>query len=202
MGLTLSGAQHAHAVGRSGPGGAVTFLHADWLDNTLPAASFDAVIAIESASHMADKPAFLRECRRVLEPSGRVVVAAWLAAEAPAAWARRRLLEPICTEGRLTGLATESEYRRWLRAAGLRLLGFEDLSRAVRKTWTVSVRRVLGRLARDGAARRYLLDRKRTERVFALAVARIWLAYRTGALRYGVFTASPLERAGRPPLRA
>ena len=44
------------------------YLLRDWLENGLPAASFDAVVAIESSEHMADKAAFFVEAARVLRP--------------------------------------------------------------------------------------------------------------------------------------
>jgi tocopherol O-methyltransferase len=162
----------------------------NWLESGLPDRHFDAVVAIESASHMPDHQAFIAECRRVLKPGGRLVIAAWLSSESPATWEVEHLLRPICDEGRLAGLPTESEYRRWLEISDLRLLLFDDLSRDVRRTWSVCVRRVCTRLLKDPEARRYVLDAERTERVFALAVARIWAAYRLGALRYGVMTAT------------
>lgn len=190
VGITVSALQHRHAESLTTGDSRVRFIHADWLDNDLTPRRFDALIAIECASHMPDPRAFLAECARVLRPGGRLVMAAWLAADDPSVWQRRRLLEPICREGRLTGLATEREYREWIDGAGLRLLSCEDLSRRVRRTWTVCARRVLARALTDPAALRYLLDRRMTERVFALTVVRMWLAYRTGALRYGVFTAT------------
>lgn len=188
VGLTLSEAQHRYAVERSSGDSRVLILRRDWLENGLPDGGFDVVVAVESASHMADKPAFLRECRRVVSPGGRVVVAAWLAAEATSGWEERALLRPICDEGRLPGLATEPEYRRWMEACGLRLLAFDDLSKQVRPTWSWCVRRMCGRLLHDAGAWAYLMDPGRTERRFALTVGRMWLAYRVGALRYGLFT--------------
>ena len=191
VGLTLSRRQARHARSATAPEGLgrTRYLLADWLRSPLADGCFDAVVAIESASHMADKRRFLREARRVLVPRGRLVVVAWIAGEDPGPWARRHLLEPICGEGRLPGLASESEYREWLAEEGLRVLSFDDLSRKVRRTWSVCLRRVAGRLMTDPEARRYVLDARNSERVFALGLGRIWLAYRTGDLRYGVFTA-------------
>lgn len=187
--LTLSGRQAAHARARTAADESVAYLLGDWLANPLADGSFSAVVAIESASHMSDKRDFLRQARRVLAPGGRLVVAAWLSADDPSGWARRHLLEPICTEGRLPGLATESEFRGWMAEEGLEVVAFDDLGARVRRTWSVCVRRVLLRLLTDPGARRYVFDARNSERVFALGVARIWAAYRTGALRYGVFTA-------------
>jgi tocopherol O-methyltransferase len=190
VGLTLSEVQHRHASARAGMDGRVRFLLRDWMDNQLDSGSFDVVVAIESASHMPDKARFLRECRRVLRPGGRLVMAAWLADERPEPWAVRYLLEPICSEGRLAGLASRSEYARWMKEEDLRLIGFEDLSLEVRQTWTLCLRRLCGRVLGDAEAFRYLMDRSKSERIFALSVARIGLAYRVGALRYGLFTAT------------
>lgn len=189
VGLTLSAMQHGHAVTLAAGDPRVCFIHRDWLHNELPPRSFDAVIAIECSSHMTDTGAFLRECARVLRPGGRLVIAAWLATERPRTWQRRHLLEPICSEGRLTGLPTVDEYRHLLVEAGLGLFSFEDLSSGVRNTWAVCARRVCARALSDPDALRYLFDRRMTERTFALTVGRMWLAYRTGALRYGLFTA-------------
>lgn len=191
VGLTLSEAQHRHAERRSDGDGRVRFLHRDWLDNELAEASFDVVVAVESASHMRDKVRFLEECRRVARPGGRVVIAAWLAAEAPAAWHERYLLRPICEEGRLAGLATESEYTGWMEDAGLHPLAFEDLSSGVARTWACCAHRMCRRMLTDPEAWRYLLDPRRSERRFALTVGRMWLAFRVEALRYGIFTAVP-----------
>jgi tocopherol O-methyltransferase len=57
--------------------------------------------------------------------------------------------------------------------------------------------RVARGLVRDEAYRAYLFDRTRSERVFAASVPRLWLAYRVGALRYGLFVA---EKPGDPRL--
>ena len=189
VGITLSREQARQARAATSAGMSVEYVLADWLENPCGDASFVAVVAIESVSHMTDKVAFLREARRVLAQGGRLVVAAWLAAEKPAEWQRRHLLRPICSEGRLPGLATASEYRRWMEVEGLHVEGVEDLSAGVRRTWSICARRVLGRMARDPASRKYLRDAGNSERVFALTIARIWAAYRVGALRYGLITA-------------
>jgi tocopherol O-methyltransferase len=96
------------------------------------------------------------------------------------------------------------ENRAWAEGAGLAVEALEDLSRRVRKTWAVVARRVAAGLLREPAYRRFLLDRRRSERVFALTVARLWLGYRTGALRYGLLVARKpggAENAPAPPAR-
>ena len=194
-GLTLSAAQAAEAVryaagetwGPDTP--APEILVRDWLANGLASDGFDAVIAIESSTHMPERQRVFSEMARVLRPGGRLVACVWATSESPRPWEVRHLLEPICREGRLHGMGSLSENRAWLEGAGLVDITVEDLSARVRATWTRVSARVASGLIRDPSYRRFLLDRARTERVFALTVPRLWLGYRTGALRYGLLTA-------------
>lgn len=189
--VTLSPAQHQVALDTAAPSGArPRYLLADWLTNGLPDRSFDAVVAIESTEHMADLGRALAEVRRVLRPGGRFAACVWLSREDAGSWEERWLLEPICREGRLARLTTASAFTEALVEAGLRPLGVRDLSRQVRRTWTVCIARALRRLASDRQARRFVLDPGQPERVFARTLLRIWIAYRTGSLRYGLFTAA------------
>ena len=116
-GFTVSAAQafRARAPGR----GSVTILHQDWLTNTLAPCSFDRAYAIESSEHMVDKGRFFQEAFRTLKPGGMLGIFAWLAAEGASRWQERHLLEPICREGRLPGMGTETDYLSLGRAAGV-----------------------------------------------------------------------------------
>jgi tocopherol O-methyltransferase len=174
--------------GAASNGEELRFVLGDWLANDLQPASFDAVIAIESTEHMADKPRFFTEAARVLRPGGRLVVCAWLAADRVDGWRERQLLEPICAEGRLPSMGTPTEYRALIADAGLALVACDDITERVRRTWRHCTLRLLGRLPRPSTWR-YLLDGGNRDRVFALTVPRIWLAYATGAMRYGLFVA-------------
>ena len=201
--LTLSGAQLRFARGRTPldlpEGAAIRLLQADWLRNPFSDASFDAVLAIECLTHMPDQRAFFAEAARVLRPGGRLVVCAWLTSDDPGPLARRVLLEPICREGELPGMGSEPETRALIRDAGLELVEAHDLSRSVRRTWSICARRVLAACVQDPEARRLLRDPAVRSRVFARTVFRIWLAYRVGAMRYGLFVARKPEkpRGGR-----
>lgn len=184
-GFTLSEEQALVARARPGP---LDFHVRDWLDNGMPDASFDHGYAIESTEHMADKAGLFAQVARTLKPGGRFVVCAWLCGDAPSRWEVRHLLEPICREGRLPGMGTRGEYEAWAAAAGLRLTHYQDISRQVRRTWGIVTRRVLGKLLTTRRYRRLLLSRSARNRMFALSLPRLILAYRTGAMRYGIFT--------------
>jgi tocopherol O-methyltransferase len=187
--LTVSRAQHEHAL-RLDPGTVnPTYLLRDWLTSGLRPVSFDAVIAIESSEHMADLEAFFTEAARVLKPGGRLVVCAWLSRERPGFCERRLLLEPICREGRLRGMGSASDYDRLVKSVGLVPVRFEDVSRRVKRTWAICAGRVLRGLFREASYRRFLLNDLSSNRVFVLTLMRIWLAYELGSMRYGILTA-------------
>ncbi len=188
-GLTLSPAQQRYALAQPLPAPAPRYLVQDWLTNTLPDGAFDVVTALESTEHIPDLHMCFAQAERVLRPGGRFVICAWLAAEAPKTWEVRHLLGPICREGRLAHLGSLSEYRAALEATGFRVSHTQDVTRQVRRTWTVIALRVLRGLATRRAYWRYLLDPHKSERVFALSLVRMILAYRSGALRYGLICA-------------
>lgn len=186
-GITISPAQFAVATAK-GAGVNPSFILGDWLTNELPSDSFDAALAVESSEHMPDKSVFFSQAYRVLRPGGRLVVCAWLAAEHPSVTAEQWLLEPICREGRMPHLGSVSDYERLAHEAGFTLEKFEDLTRRVERTWPAIVRGLLGKFATQPRYLRFLFSRHARNRVFAVTILRIWLAYRLNAMRYGIFT--------------
>lgn len=196
--ITISPAQHEYARRHAPENTNLCYMLGDWLQNELPSEQFDAVYAIECASHMADPKRFVTESARVLAPAGRLVVCAWVAAEKTSSRSIRHLLEPICREGRLAHLSTAREYVELIEDAGLVLSNFEDLSRGVRKTWPICLARTLVRAATKPQYARYLLNREATNRIFLITMLRIWLAYRAGVIRYILFRATkPSLKGGR-----
>jgi tocopherol O-methyltransferase len=193
-GFTLSAEQAHYAAAHPAPD--VDIHVRDWLINGLPDASADAAWAIESSEHMVDKPGFFAEAHRVLSPGGRLVVCAWLAESDAKGWTVRHLLEPICREGRLPSMGTREEYEAMAKAAGFEVAGYEDVSHRVARTWTICARRLVKALVGDGETRRLALGAR--NRVFVLTVPRLILAYRTGAMRYGIFTLSKPREHGAP----
>ena len=156
----------------------------DWLANGFADASFARAYAIESSEHMVDKQRFFDEAARVLRPDGKLGVFVWLACDRPRPWEIRHLLEPICREGRLPSMGDEADYKKWAGDAGLRTLSVEDLSTEVRRTWSICARRLLGKMLTQKRYLRFLFDGASSNRVFALTVLRLLLAYRTGSMRY------------------
>ncbi len=190
-GLTLSAEQAAVARQRPVPEGVPPpeIVVRDWLANGLPSAHFDAAWAVESTTHMPDRPRVFEEIARVLKPGGRFVLCVWMTGSDPSPREVRFLLEPICREGRLAGMGSAAENRAWIEGAGLVVEREEDWSRAVAPTWNHVARRVARGLVTDARYRQYLRDASRTDRVFALTVLRIAAAYWLGAMRYGFFVA-------------
>ncbi len=187
-GLTLSEKQLAYAA-TAHPRDNPRLLRRDWLANDFPAASFDAVLSIESSEHMVDKPKFFAEVARTLKPGGRFATCVWLSSERPGRAAIDHLLEPICREGRLPSMGSESEYRAMIADAGLELLGFEDLTAFVWKTWWLCLVRAAKGVFTRRSYRDFLRDPANGDRLFAVTLLRILIAYRTGAMRYGIFWA-------------
>lgn len=188
IGVTISPAQQTQATIYNEGAGNPLFLAADWLVNTLPEASFDAAIALESSEHMADKERFFAQASRVLKPGGRLVVASWLTREAPSRLQRKWLLEPICRGSQMPQLGSEIEYRTLAAAAGLEVQRFQDLTKNIKPTWPMIVRSLLGHLVVHPRAIRQIIAQQTHSLIFAGTVLRLWIAFRTGALRYGVFT--------------
>ena len=188
-GLTISLKQYNYAAAAANGSGRLKFVLGDALQINLPAESFNAVIAIESTEHIALKLRVISEARRLVHCGGRFVLAAWLASAHPTAWQRKYLLEPICAEGLLPGLASAEEYLAMLAQCAFHDLEFTDLTKKVKRTWTISALRLIRRWLGDPALRRRLADPQFTNRVFAKTIFRIRLAYEIGAMRYGIFSA-------------
>jgi tocopherol O-methyltransferase len=191
-GFTLSAEQARYAAAHGVPD--VDIQVRDWLANGLADASAGAAWAIESSEHMVDKPRFFAEAHRVLSPGGRLVICAWLAETDASGWKVRHLLEPICREGRLPSMGTREEYEAMATAAGFAVAGYEDVSRRVARTWPICAGRLVKLLLTDGETRRLALGAR--NRTSFLGIPRLILAYRTGAMRYGIFTLAKAAESG------
>ncbi len=187
--ITISPAQHEFAQNQPSDGGpSPEYILADWLQCAVPDEAFDAAIACESSEHMPDKARFFTQAAKALRAGGRLVVCAWLSAEAPRRWQNEWLLEPICRESRMPHLGTETDYRKLAEEAGFLCESVQDVSLQVARTWPSIAWTFFVKLLRNPRYARFLCHQHAHNRVFALTAFRLWFAFRTGPLRYGVFT--------------
>jgi tocopherol O-methyltransferase len=183
-GLTLSPVQRLWATlsaSWQGMGRRARFLRADAESVVLPPASFDVVWNVECSEHLFDKPAFFRRAAHWLRPGGRVALCAWLAGDGPDPDGEALA---VCENFLCPSLGTAGDYRGWMSRAGLVNRTFDDLTPQVAQTWEVCMKRVkttgVGGLAWLGGRRM---------RCFVEHFATLWGAYRSGAMRYGLFVA-------------
>ena len=84
-------------------------------------------------------------------------------------------------------MGTREDYEGLAAAAGFVPLRYDDISRQVRRTWSICAGRAARRLATDRAFRRFAFARTTKNRSFLLSVPRLMVALKTGSMRYGVF---------------
>jgi SAM-dependent methyltransferase len=134
VGITLVRSQAARARALSAAGGVTraAFLQADYTAVPFRAGAFDAVWALESLCHAADKGAFYREAARVLRPGGRLVVAEYMRAARPLDGSAEDVVRAWLDGWVIPDLDTPEEHRAHALAAGLVDVAVEDYSARVR----------------------------------------------------------------------
>lgn len=187
-GFTLSKEQKAFADSRWTQSGSVKILCQDFLTNTVPDASVDAVISIECLEHVEDKLKAFQEIYRVLKPGRRFSLALWSAAEDPNL-IQTYMLEAICREGRLPGIRSGSEYKSLMEQAGFQIVEEREIARDVKKTWTICAKRLAQKLVSDPSYRSFLMNSTNQDRIFALTLLRIRAAFEMKAMKYWIFAA-------------
>lgn len=161
------------------------FICSDWLENDLPDNWADAVVLIESLSHMENRMRVLVEATRVLKPGGRLLIADWLASAKPKGWQVKWLLKPICQGGKLTGLSSIEEGQNLLNELSLQVTEASDLTTSVSKTWHHITAKLMRKLASDAAYRKFMWQSLFRDRTLFFSIPRVIIAYATGCLKYG-----------------
>jgi ubiquinone/menaquinone biosynthesis C-methylase UbiE len=127
--LTISRVEGARELtAAAGLSDRVRFEHGNALDLPFADAAFTLAIGQEAFAHIPDKPCLVAGIARVLQPSGRLVFSDILSRQPLGVDDARRLFDGM----RFSEIATEADYRGWLRDAGLDLVQTTDLS----EEWT------------------------------------------------------------------
>ena len=92
---------------------------------------FDAIFAIETVSHYADRENFFRNAANMLNNGGCMIITDWFKAGKLKESEGIRQIE----KGMLVSLQTKEEYFKYLKDNGLELEHYEDISQKVKRTW-------------------------------------------------------------------
>jgi tocopherol O-methyltransferase len=192
-GITLSEQQVRRAGEKAAEAGVADhtrFLLMDAMHTTYEPGSFDIVWSLESCELMPDKRAFLAECRRVLRPGGRLVVATWCVRDDQLTPPEVRLLRRIYRDFAASHALPLDHYAKLCEEVGLADVTTADWTEHVRSTWKVSSETVKP-LLRDPS---YIWRLVRVKGVnifrFANSVPLMKQAYDRGLMHYGVFRAT------------
>jgi MPBQ/MSBQ methyltransferase len=120
----------------------VDFRCCDAMNMPFPDNSFDVVWSCESAEHMPDKSAFIKECMRVLKPGGRLVVATWCQRDdriKPFSKAEREKLDFLYKEWRHPAFASLEHYSELASGHGLVDIRAADWTQETLPAWRHSI---------------------------------------------------------------
>ncbi len=191
-GITLSPVQAERARERgtaAGLGDRLTFQVADALATPFPSASFDLVWSLESGEHMPDKAAFLRECYRLLQPGGRLLLATWChrpttSLAGPLTAPEQGHLQALYEVYHLPYVISLPEYEAIARDCGFTGLQSADWSTAVAPFWDAVIARALDPRTWLGV---WQAGPDTLRATLALVLMR--QGYASGLVRFGLLTA-------------
>jgi tocopherol O-methyltransferase len=183
-GLTLSRVQRIWATVSAaihGVGERTRFRVADVEKVRFPPQSFDVVWIVECSEHLFDKPGFFRRAANWLKPGGRLAMCNWLAGDGPG---HEQQVLAVCRYFLCPSIGTADDYLGWFRDAGMIRGTSEDITALVEQTWDICDDRV-----RRSRVRRIAPFVDRNTAHFLNHFKTLREAYRSGAMRYGLFTA-------------
>lgn len=96
---------------------------------------FDAAVCLDAACYLPDKQAALQGIATRLRRGARLLLVDWCRAERPTALQEEMILEPFYRYWGIPEMETIVGYEQAFKAAGLRILEFEDLSKHVAANW-------------------------------------------------------------------
>jgi cyclopropane fatty-acyl-phospholipid synthase-like methyltransferase len=132
VGVTLVASQVERArrfAADAGLAGRVTFAQEDYTSTSFPAASFDAVWAMESVCHAEEKRLFAREARRLLKPGGRLGMVEYMRVSRPLPTpADEELMRSWLSGWAIPDIATTGEWTGWVSEAGFSEIEINDIT--------------------------------------------------------------------------
>jgi tocopherol O-methyltransferase len=192
-GVTLSAAQAARANEKAAELGLAertNFRQSDFFEGGYPDASFDAVWAVESLMHIADREAFFAEVLRVLKPGGIVAIATWSVRDGELTAAEARVVDQILRHQVMPSFSSLEEHERLAAAAGFADIAIVDWSGNVANSWEPTFAQVKeldnGRSMMRDLAR----DRGVDVLGFFYAGPLMLKGFETGAVTYGAVRAT------------
>ncbi|NME72044.1 methyltransferase domain-containing protein [Flammeovirga aprica JL-4] len=110
------------------PAGLTTFSCMNYCETDFPDATFDAVIAIESAMYSEPKNAFLEEAYRILKPGGRIVLADYYIIKEEQSDKEKKVLKNWAESWVIKDFTNEKAYHNDLASIGYENLNAKDVS--------------------------------------------------------------------------
>ena len=147
-------------------------------------ASFDMIWIMESSEHFRDKAGIFERCALALKPGGVLAVCAWLRRDGPLREDEQPLVNTIAEAMLSASLDSLSNYRRWMRDAGLTVTAAEDITRHVEQTWAYC-----SRIGDNPAVRFFLHFTGASTQRFVRSFPLMKQAYAQGAMAFGLFAA-------------
>lgn len=146
VGITISEEQVALAseyAASLGVQDLVSFRRADAMELPFGDAEFDAAFALESMIHMPDRSVVMREVNRVVRPGGRFVLTDMFERAAIPA-AERELVDALLRGFAMAPLPTAEDYPALMRAAGMWLNEFLDITEQTVRNTLISWDQIMG----------------------------------------------------------